>query len=247
LSGLLAQITDPYDREARLAPALLALSPIAVAAAALVPGVNVLLSTLAAIIVSCGVAVPLSNFARDPGRKWQAELRRSQGGRTSALMLRFSDGRINPATKARYFARLTAAAGVPMPTADQERHDPVAALAIYESAVDLLLAKRTKGDKQSLEFKENVAYGYRRNTLGLRPVSMVLAAAATLAACTSWVFTHDLTRPVAVGGYAVLALIFNTWIVRPSWVLYRDEDYARQLLQTSESLPAQQSNSQEPG
>jgi hypothetical protein len=237
MPGLLDQVTDTYAREARLTPALLALAPLAISAILLWPEGDPAWKALVGVAVYCGVSLPLANLARDAGRRVEARQRAKDGGRSSAHLLRHADTRVLAPTKARYHAALSRA-GLVMPTAEQERADPQAADRVYEAAVDLLLAKRPKADGQSLEFKENVAYGYRRNTLGLKPVAVAISLAALATSIAVAIHGRELTVAAAAsGGAALLSLAFHSTVVRPSWVRARDVDYARQLLQTSEALP----------
>ena len=208
--------------------------PAAVSVLTLMPKGEIAWGGVVGVVVSCGIAVPLANVARDAGRRLEARLRKDRGGRSSATMLRHSDARINGPTKKRYHAALRRL-GVNIPTRSQESAKPDAAEAIYESAIDLLLARRSRETKGNLEFKENVTYGYRRNTLGLKPISVAIAAIALVVGVVGAIVGRNIYASVVVGLAALLALAFNLLVVNSAWVLASDDDYARQLLRTLET------------
>ena len=90
------------------------------------------------------------------------------------------DPTIETVTKRRYHAFLAGKINVPFPDEDQEANDPRAADDIYQSGVRWLLnhTRPEDGKKFDLIFKENVAYGFRRNALGVKPFGLLLSIAS---------------------------------------------------------------------
>ena len=97
-------------------------------------------------------------------------------------MLRHRDDNIEGVTKRRYHAFLAAKINVPFPEKDQEANNPAAADEIYQSGVRWLLNHTRPEDNKKFDliFKENVAYGFRRNALGVKPLGLVTSVASLL-------------------------------------------------------------------
>ena len=149
LESVLANITDPYQRKARIYPALLALLP-AIATALLLysPGISAL-ANLGSVAVVCGGLYLISNLSRKLGKRLEPRLYTRWGGTPTSQLLRHQDTTIEGPTKVRYHSFLSRKIGVPFPSNDQEHENPVAADEIYRSAVRWLL-NRTRDEKFSL-------------------------------------------------------------------------------------------------
>ena len=74
LIDALVKLADPYDRQARLCPALLVLAPIAVLVVCLYAPHLSLLANVVAVLLVCGAAFWLSGLARDPGKRLERGL-----------------------------------------------------------------------------------------------------------------------------------------------------------------------------
>lgn len=175
---LFARFTDTYERPARLYPALLAGAPL-VAIAAGIYGVTLELKSGAfTAIVSIGVVYLLSTIARELGKRLEDTLYASWGGKPTTQLLRHRDRTLENVTKARYHAFLSSKVSITFPTPQQELDDPVTADDTYASAARWLLDRTRDRKRFPLLFKELVAYGFRRNCLGLRPIAIVISFAA---------------------------------------------------------------------
>ena len=181
LDSLLREVgLDRYDRNARLRPALLALLPALLVLAVWFPKVWTFFGTLVALIVSCGTLYFLAQLARARGRAVERALGTRAGRRHTALLLSHGDETLSAATKRRYHAFLKQH-GLGLPTAEQEKADPGDAHARYRSAVDWLLEHPRPSARTPLLLDENIAYGFRRNLLGLKPVAIAILLCAMLA------------------------------------------------------------------
>src|SRR5690242_5198355 len=105
----LSTITDRYSRQARLVPALLVLLPLLLALLAWFPEILVTSKGLLSLAIACGVLLFLSELGRDRGKKLEAELFKSWGGKPSIALLRWRDERIDRFTKEGYHAFLAGA------------------------------------------------------------------------------------------------------------------------------------------
>jgi hypothetical protein len=173
---MLERVLDPYERKARLTPALLALAP-AFAVVIGLYGVRPDLGTMSVgILTAFGFFYVLASVARELGKRLENRLFSSWGGKPTTQLLRHADQTLDPLTKMRYHAFLSRHIGVPFPTVAEEQHDPLAADQRYAAGAKWLLDQTRDTKKFPLLFKENIAYGFRRNALGLKPYALVVAA-----------------------------------------------------------------------
>ncbi len=177
LDEVLAKVTDPYERQARLVPALLALLPLLATGALLYGPEASALSAVVGILVSCGGLFLMMNVCRELGKRLQPSLYETWGGTPTTQLLRHRDSTIESVTKRRYHAILAAKINAKFPDPMEEARDPAAADDVYQSGVRWLLDhSRPEDDKRfELLFNENVAYGFRRNALGVKPVGLAVA------------------------------------------------------------------------
>lgn len=176
-TSAIASITDPYERQARLWPALLALVPLFVTVGTIYgPRVSAL-SNVLTLAIACGVLYLLAQMSRDRGKALEAALFAEWGGIPTTQLLRHRDPTIEGMTKSRYHTFLSRKLGQPLPDSQQEAADPKAADDSYKSGVRWLLNHTTDHERFQLLFKENISYGFRRNALGLKPVAILIAMA----------------------------------------------------------------------
>lgn len=182
LDDIVAKVTDPYERPARLYPALLALLPLLVMVMLLYGPKATALTGAVAVAVSCGGLYLTTNLCREMGKRLEERLYREWGGKPTTQLLRHSDPTIESATKRRYHAFLASRINEAFPDEDQEAGNQAAADDLYASGVRWLLNHtRPEDDKKfDLIFKENVAYGFRRNALGVKPFGLIVAIGSSL-------------------------------------------------------------------
>ena len=179
---LVAKVTDPYERPARLYPALLALLPL-LALVMLLHGPNATaLTRVVTVAVSCGGLYLTTNLCRELGKRLEEKLYLKWGGKPTTQLLRHRDKTIEAVTKYRYHSFLAAKINAAFPDRDQEAKSPEAADEIYQSGVRWILnhTRPDDGKKFGLIFKENVSYGFRRNALGVKPIGLVVSIASLL-------------------------------------------------------------------
>jgi hypothetical protein len=199
LDDIVAKVTDPYDRQARLYPALLCLLPLlALVALLYAPNVSALMGVVT-LAVSSGGLFLMTNMCREMGRRLEDKLYREWGGKPTTQLLRHRDGVIDSVTKRRYHAFLAGKINTIFPDAEQEKSDPAKADEAYQSGARWLLDHtRPDGSKKfDLLFRENVTYGFRRNALGVRPLGIVVALL-----CLLWVLVKERVL-LAAGGKIV--------------------------------------------
>lgn len=180
LSDLVAQVSDPYERKARLWPALLALVPLFVAVAAMYGTRASVFSSAVALGIACGGLYLLAQITRDRGKKLEERLFNEWGGKPTTQLLRHRDPTIEAVTKSRYHAFLGRKLGQSLPTAAQESADPDAADDAYQSAVRWLLSQTRDRERFRILFEENIGYGFRRNALGLKALAVFVTVVCVL-------------------------------------------------------------------
>jgi len=182
LDDLTAKVADPYDRQARLYPALLALLPLFAVVALLYGPKASALTSIVTIAVSCGGLYLMTNLCRELGKRLEERLFREWGGKPTTQLLRHRDKTIEAVTKRRYHGFLAAKINEVFPSKGEEASDPQGADDVYRSGVRWLLGhtRPDDGKKFDLLFKENIAYGFRRNALGVKPVGLIVSVGSLL-------------------------------------------------------------------
>lgn len=223
---------DRYTTSARIAPALVALSPLLVLAVALGFGTTPIAFGGAAVLA--GLAFLASEAVRGAGQRLEPKLWKRWGGRPSEAKL--SWGADTPRVALiRRRDEVEAATGIPLPSEGEELDDPAQAGSTYTEAVSRLRSLTRDHERFPLVFAENVSYGFRRNLLGVKPFG-VAACLITLAGSPAVLILRE---DDIESGLAVVALpsvvaiaLLATWtlLVRPDWVRPVAERYAEQLL-----------------
>jgi len=235
-------ITDAYDRQARLYPAILLIAPIVFSAVAMSSTWLTGFQSLGASIIGFGGAFLLTQLARDAGKKGENSLFRKWGGIPSVAIFRHRDRRLDSVTKSRYHKKLTVLVKeAKAPTEKQEQSDPAAADEVYSAWSNYLRVNTRDTGKFTLLFKENVNYGYRRNVWGLRPLG-ITASLLSLAACGARLYyrhgSPERLDEAVIGTAAFSAFILLLWLFRftDDWVKVPADAYAERLAECVETL-----------
>lgn len=178
LNGKLPLVSDPYERVARLYPALLAILPLLIVQLTTSVLGKPLATQLGALLAACGVTYLLANVSRMLGKAQENKLYQAWGGIPSTQMLRHKNDLIDPHTKQRYHAFLAQKIKAEFPTHENESGSPKNADDIYRAGVKWLLGKTRDKKKFALLFKENISYGFHRNGFGLRWIGCLISMTA---------------------------------------------------------------------
>lgn len=234
---------DAYDRKARLAPSMLAVTPLLTSAIFGFENTAVL-ERVATLLVAVGGLWLLTDMSRGLGRMKQQALFARWGGTPSVQLLRHSNPTIDPHTKARYHACLRAKAKVTLPTEGEETSNPGDADARYDSALQWLLQHTRDKKRFALLAAENVTYGFRRNGYGIRWLGLavcVLTAGWSVGVSyfhSALPFRAALEQPGTVVQLLLTAMLSLVWIFYFREKMVRDAAfaYARELIRCCEVI-----------
>lgn len=243
MDAILKKFTDPYERKARLYPALVALLPVVAAAALYTDWLTFDVSNVVYIVVIAGVLFWLSGKARDAGKSVEKRLVVQWGGMPSVTLLRHRDQCIDRYTKQRYHQAAERLAGIQMPSSSEEEQDPVDADERYRAVTSALLSMTRDTNEYALLFKENINYGFWRNLRGLKSISLALSG--LLLAFGVW---HDfglirsLNLPdgpeLTMVGIGAVALVAWSFTITDEAVRRAADNYALRLLEGLDKVQA---------
>lgn len=224
---------DKYSLQARLAPALLTLFPSLMLIAVEFPAIYQTAAGFIGLLTICGVLTLFSHFARTRGKRVEQRLNAKWGGRPTTLFLLNNHGELDSTTHSRYLN--FCANKIPGWTLGDDKK------ADFESAVKWLLERTRDTTEYGLVFKENISYGFRRNTLGMKPIGVAVALG-----CTAYWAIQIQSAYTAQTGYdpmilastGVSALLLLWWVfaVGDDWVKEAGDAYAKALLGSIDSL-----------
>ncbi|WP_148244128.1 hypothetical protein [Enterobacter asburiae] len=246
----LSQFTDPYERNARLYPSLIAILPFVVMVLTLYQENLALLHLGFISVLSCGGLFLLSDIARRRGKMKEKKLWKKWGGIPSTQVLRHNDDSFDAISTVRYHQILSNKMGQQFPTLRDEDKDPISADAIYTAAGNFLRNATRDKNKYPLLFNDNISYGFRRNGYGLKVIGIVISLI-----CLLWVFvrTNIQTWNVRIETSHSIESIFNigewstvvfslcmtvVWLFAFTELAVREAafSYAKTLISTCESL-----------
>ena len=239
---MIGSILDPYDRKARLYPALLVMLVPVIVATLVVPVFSGQLVGLVSLAIALGGLMLLSSLGREWGKRKEPKLFESWGGTPTTLMLLRETTHLDPLTLERYRKVLEGKVpGLQFPDSTSEATDPTKAAAICESAVRWLREATRDTKKFALIFVENTNYGFRRNLLGVKPLALVMCF-LTLAATVllAWLSTAGNLSAVTVQSWSSIAvacigLVVWGFLVNADFVKTTAFTYATALLAACDS------------
>ena len=236
--GVLQQLTDDYNRRARLVPAVLVVLPIAILAILAVPVLVTLWGKVVALLIAAGLPFVASQVVRDRGQRVQQRLYKDWQGGPAEDLLRWRSAEPQ-AGVARRHSLVAEHFGIELPDAAGEAAQPEAADDAYRTAVTALRERTRDAKVFPLVAEENIAYGFRRNTYACRFPAIIVCA-----------LTAIVTLAVAATGLLSLGWMQQTGLVAfdvaaaAGWALWctvgavrrAADGYGRQLVAALEIL-----------
>lgn len=242
---------DPYERKARIFPGLLVVLPLLVPVIAVFGPKNPLMTAVVGLIGGCGAIYAMGSIARGRGKAVEERLVSKWGGMPTTIMLRHRDRTLESSSRNAYHELFRTRLGITLPTAAEESANPDQADDAYKGAVRRL-REATRGKTHSLLLKENIAYGFHRNMLGVRPwgwltsslgiaIGLVMSGAIVLRPTLSLELEALLQPSLSVGltvGIALTMLI--GWFHFGEKAVHRISlVYSERLFESLRSLPIQ--------
>lgn len=226
----LTKYFDPYERKARVYPALLVLLPLVVSISFNYSKLYSSLTGVVALAVAFGGLHLLAHVSRDLGKKLEPKLFELWGGMPSVNILRYSDIIIPKPAKEKLHDKLSYLTGIAAPTVEDEKSTPDEVNEIYRSWSNHLRTNARDTQKYSLLFDELINYGFRRNVLGMRYWYGVSGITALYLFSLSNV---EITQ-IEVGVLVVLAIysLYFTLVIDAEWVRVPAVEYAKRLTET---------------
>ncbi len=238
----LTNIFSSYDLKARIFPSILAAVPLFAFGNAIDFRVELTMKLSLLSLASFAVIAFIANSVRQKGQRIEKRLFQKWDGAPTTRFLRHRDSTFDQHTKVRYQNFLGRAIEKEMPTENREISNPEESDALYESGVRWLRKYTQDKNSYPLVFKENVAYGFSRNLLGLKATGIVIAVAVLIVELILLglpIFPNLITalKPhclsiivsfIALGGWFFL--------VREDVVKRNADSYARALLEVCESI-----------
>lgn len=228
----LGSLKDPYELKARITPGLLVALPILVPLVSVYGVKNPVLTGVFGLLCGCGAVYALASIARGRGKQLEERLVQSWGGMPTTIALRHRDSFLDSVSKARYHQAIRSKLGIEMPTPEEEAADPAKADDKYLGATKRL-RELTRGDKNLL-LKENIAYGFHRNMVAMKPVGLMTSTIGLLYS----LFTGkvlSLNPPYAaladLSGFGLapgLSLLVSLSLLA-AWLFYFNEDAVRRV------------------
>ncbi|NDK36941.1 hypothetical protein [Rhodovulum sulfidophilum] len=243
MEAVLKKFTDPYERKARLYPALLALLPVVVAVALYTDWLTLDVSNTVYIAAIAGILFWLAGKTRDLGKAVEKRLVAQWGGMPSVTLLRHRDQGLDRYTKQRYHQKAERLAGIPMPSAFEEERDPTDADERYRAVTSALLSRTRDTNEYALLFKENINYGFWRNLRGLKPFALFIAAPIIgFGICHDLEVIMSFNSPdgleLAVVSMGAITLVAWVFTINDDAVRRAADNYALRLLECLDKVSA---------
>src|SRR6266545_2165451 len=229
-AGLLKEVSDPYNRRARVFPGFIVTLPISILAVVLVTTRPAWWSAVVMVLGASGASYFGAQLVRSAGRSKEQSLWESWRGAPTTQLLRFQGASNRVAVKRRHDQLARLFPDLPIPDQSTE----AAVRALIERTRD-----RTRFDRV---FDELCQYGFRRNLWGCRTVGLRLSALGLVATIVLGTLSKLNVLDASVLGLAVAAgvdillLLTLAFAVRPEWVRESAEAYAERLLGSLETL-----------
>ncbi|SDR29396.1 hypothetical protein SAMN05519103_01791 [Rhizobiales bacterium GAS113] len=234
----MGKLIDRYTLGARVAPVAVAAFSLFLAISAWIPFSQWPIKLLGGSALLIMAAFVLAQVTRDAGKAIEEPLWASWGGPPTVRMLRHRDSTFAPGIKSLIHRRLVELHVVDnMPSEADEEQDPEHADEIYKLCSDWLRNKALELKSKSpfdVVHSENISYGFRRNTLGIKPYGIAIMVAALAITVAAFFFGRqpliELCAILLVGAYLLLA-------VTPNAVKRAADEYSKRLLNAVQAIP----------
>lgn len=186
----------------------------------------------------------ISQFGRDGGKKKEPKLWLEWGGAPTTQLFRWRDNKIDDFTKQKNHVKMENLSPVGFVVdRNYEINNPDLADNVFQSWTKHIIGKTRDKIKYPLIFKENVAYGFRRNLWGLKPYSIVLIIFLMISVYFYFVFSLHSWDPenlpknfIIAEVYLLIFLIFWLFRITKSWIKVPAFAYAERIHEAIDTL-----------
>ncbi len=185
-----------------------------------------------------------AQLGRDSGKKKETSLWSDWGGAPTTQLFRWRSDIIDHHTKKRSHEKMRNLCPIGFELDENfERENPKEADEVYTSWTKFLIGNTRDTKKYSLLFKENIAYGFRRNLWGLKGYAVILIILLMITCYFYFVYLlgviNVLNFPAVFWvseSFLLLFLLFWLIIVKNSWVSVPAYSYAERLHEALNTL-----------
>ena len=234
------KIFDAYGLRAQLFPAIIAGLPALGLLLVLVPWDRFGFPHALASVMAAVLMFAFADLARRLGRKVEARL----GTRSTPELMYRRNTLVDEPLKSRYRAFFAKQLGIPAPSEEEELNEPAKASQFYNSG-GAWLRERTRDTKKfKLLFIELTTYGFRRNLLGIKKLSISINIFVLLVCALALAFPlpyltslNDITAKLyTITLVAVVHTAYMAFGVTKAAVIEASTAYGRQLILCCESF-----------
>lgn len=243
MNGELLNIFSRYELQARIFPSFIAVSPIGATIIIWYPEIISLESSFLVLFVLFIILFSLAKVARECGKKVEKKMLQEEGGFPTTTFLKHHDDTLNSYTKMRYHKYLNEnISEMQLPSATEEIQLPDCSDEKYVSAIHWLLEKTRDNKKYPLIYEDNINYGFSRNMVGIKYISISLAGISLLIDILGMYqsnepLSFDLPLKVILSiSISLFFIIYWIFLVKRKWVKSASKAYARSLLAACEKI-----------
>ena len=231
---------DAYSLRARVFPALIISAPLLLLITVLVSWSTFGLPQAVAVVMSCVLLFAFADIARLRGRQVEIRL----GTRATLELLFRNNPTFDQVSKDRYRNFLAKQIGEKAPPACDEINILITAKVFYDGAFNWLREHTRDTKKFAVLFDELITYGFRRNLLGLKWISLALNGVVILISLCGYLLLLPYLRQIEGSsqkflGVIIVALLHSLYLifaVNDASVVEASKTYGRQLLLSCETL-----------
>lgn len=185
-----------------------------------------------------------AQIGRDGGKRKEPKLWEEWGGAPTSQLFRWSNGHLDRHTKARNHAKMHTICHVGHVTDEPyESSNTVLVDEAYRSWVRHIISNTRDTNKYPLIFKENMAYGFRRNLWGLKPISVLLICILALSTygffalkAGAWTIATYQQVFFIAEGFLLICLVCWLFLIRKKWIKIPAFAYADRLHEAINNL-----------
>lgn len=234
-------LPDAYVLRARVAPVIVAALPLFVLFFTEFFDITAWENIAVTGIIGLTFITLLAQIGRDRGKNLEPKLFNEWGGKPTTTLLRHQDKGIDETTKQRLHKILSSKVPeIQLPNRNKELENPMESDSVYDSAVAWLRSNTSNNQRFPRLHEENISYGFRRNLLGLKPSSLLLAVSLVVVkAIREKPFSLSKLGEFLLHPSVLTALIliaFLIAVVKKDWVKTAAFNYAYALFNAAENL-----------